>query len=98
MDELQRPLPVRIVERLLPREFVRRVVDPAWEDLRAHRLRSGLGTADLWAGVRFAAHCLVPALQYELIRIRRPRWVAWCLLAAFVAFVIVRERMAYGPR
>jgi hypothetical protein len=82
---------------ILPVEFVRRVAEPAYNDLLASVLERGQPVVGLLATIWFVAECLWAAFPRTIFRLRRSKILAAVLATTVVALVIVRERMAYGP-
>jgi hypothetical protein len=98
MDEGLPPGMPRLLRWILPAEFVRRVAEPAYDDLLANGLERGQSVVGLLATARFVVQCMWAAFPRTIFRLRRSKVLAAAVLATtVVALVIVRERMAYGP-
>jgi hypothetical protein len=94
MDELSSGMP-RLLKRILPAEFVCRVVEPAYNDLLASRIERGQPEVGLLATGQFVVECICTA--FPVFRVRRSRILGAVLAMTVVALVIVRVRIAYGP-
>jgi hypothetical protein len=86
----------RLLVCVLPAEFVRRVAEPAYDDLLASRLERGRPAVGLLAVAGFVVECLWAAFSGPVFRPRRPRILAAALVATVILLVVVRERLAYS--
>jgi hypothetical protein len=95
MDERLCP---RLLRWILPADFVRRVAEPAYDDLLASGMERGKPVVGLAAMVGFVIECLWTAFLHAIFlrrfSLRRSRVLAVVLL--LVALAIVRERVAYS--
>ena len=96
MDEGLPPQPPRLVKWILPARFVRRVVEPAYNDLLASSMERGDTEVGCLATIRFVLACLWTAFPYSILGSRRSRVWAAALAATLVVLIIVRVRMDYG--
>jgi hypothetical protein len=95
MDEGQFLRMNRLLRWILPAEFVRRVAEPAYNDLLASRSERGQAVG-LVATVRFILECLWTAVPLSIFRWRRSKILAAALAMTVVTLIIMRERMAYS--
>jgi hypothetical protein len=96
MDDGLPPQPPRLVRWILPARFVRRVVEPAYNDLLASSIERGHTEVGFLATIRFVLACLWTAFPHSILGSRRSRVLAGALAAAMVVLIIVRVRMDYG--
>ena len=83
----------RILRWLLPPDFVERVVEPAFDDLRAEAYEQGQREVRRPTVARFVISCVIAAVPAPL---RRPRIVGVTLTVLLLAaLTIVRLRLAY---
>lgn len=87
---------LRLLGWILPAEFVRRVAEPAYNDLLASGLERGQPAVGLMVSARFVLECLWAAFPRMILRLRRSKVLAAVLVTTLAALVLVRERMAYG--
>jgi hypothetical protein len=96
MGERLSPVTPRLLRWILPAEFVRRVAEPAYNDLLVSGIERGQSAVGLLVTARFVAECVWAAFPGTIFRLRRSKILAAVLATTVVALVIVRERMAYG--
>jgi hypothetical protein len=85
---------LRLLSRLLPREFRARVFVPALSDLH---LDEAEGKSGRWARLGFAIACLRIGLPQYLWRRRRPTRFAMAMGVAAVVVVVVLARLHATP-
>jgi hypothetical protein len=86
----------RFLKGILPAEFVRRVAEPAYNDLLASRIERGQPVVGLLTAVGFVLECVWTSFPRTIFRLRRSKILAAALATAVVALIVVRQRMAYG--
>src|ERR1700680_5048072 len=90
------PQMTRVLRWVLSAEFVRRVAEPAYNDLLAGGIERGHPVVGLLATVRFVLECMWTAFPRTIFHLRRSKILAAVLATTVVALIIVRQRMAYG--
>jgi hypothetical protein len=84
---------LRLVARVLPREFRERVVEPALADLRI----AGTGAQNCLGTALFLGECLRIGLPQHFWRRGRPTRFGVTVVCALVLIVFVTMRLRYAP-
>lgn len=89
---------LQLVTRLLPREFRRRVFEPAFADLRIEEQRAGRSRSPAAARLWLALDCFRLGLPLFVWQRRRPTRLGLAIVLAVTIVALAAQRARYGER